>query len=176
MLPSIECRLSQCHRLGRVQSQTKRPSAIKVVSWQSPQNHHQKSKKTSEKLAPSLSLRANVIVGGRISSPTATSEPRVPISRHVAPQYTSLCHRHPIVDDYSFTGLGTCSLELDSVSGFRYAIDHRVRLKPRPFPSPYAISCTGPTSAYPGYYPRHWLLRASYSAKAYGLVACSSFT
>jgi hypothetical protein len=103
----------------------------------------------------------NVIVGGVISFPTTTSEPRVPISRHVAPQYTSLCHRHPIVDDCSFTGLGTCSLELDSMPGFRYAIDHRVRLKPRPFPSPYTISCTGPTSAYRAMFHRHGITPGS---------------
>ena len=43
-----------------------------------------------------------------------------------------------------------------------------------PDPScPYAFSCTGPTSAYPRHYPGPSLLRASYSVKACGLVACS---
>ena len=48
--------------------------------------------------------------------------------------------------------------------------------KTQTHPCTYAFPCTGPTTAYPRHYPGPSLLRASYSAKAYGLVACSSFT
>jgi hypothetical protein len=39
--------------------------------------------------------------------------------------------------------------------------------------STLTFPATHPTSAYPGHYPRHWPLGASYSITAYGLVACS---
>jgi hypothetical protein len=64
---------------------------------------------------------------------------------------------------------------LDSVFGFRYAIDCRVRPKPRPFPSSYAFSCSSPTSAYPRHYPGHLLLGVSPSTIVSGLAAYSHF-
>jgi hypothetical protein len=36
------------------------------------------------------------MVGGAVAHPAATSEPRLKVFLHAAPQYMGLCHRHPM--------------------------------------------------------------------------------
>ena len=82
-------------------------------------------------------------------APAAGSEPDVRLSPHPAPQYTSLCHRYTIGDDYSSPALGICAFRSGLASRPQSVMCIRTARLPKTLPHSVPMSSRVPALRQP---------------------------